>query len=132
MRADHLVEGSDAARVRALLCRLGVTANYAGFAQTAYAVSLAAGQPERLLLVTKWLYPDVARHFGTTWRCVERNIRTVSRMAWQTNRPLLEALAYHPLPGRPAVSVFLAILTAWLRPGFAGWSGVPGRPAASK
>ena len=46
-----MVEDADAARVRALLCRLGVTANYAGFAQTAYAVSLAAGQPERLLLV---------------------------------------------------------------------------------
>lgn len=44
-----------------LLYRLGVTANYTGFFHTAYAVSLCIGRPDRLLLVTKWLYPEVAK-----------------------------------------------------------------------
>ena len=108
-----MVEGADAARVRALLCRLGGTANYAGFAQTAYAVSLAAGQPERLLLVTKWLYPDVARHFGTTWRCVERNIRTAAAAAWERNPQLLSELAGCELARKPTNAQFLAILSRW-------------------
>ena len=43
-----------------LLYRLGARGNYTGFFQTAYAVYLAVQQPERLLLVTKWLYPAVA------------------------------------------------------------------------
>ena len=57
-----------------LLYSLGATANHLGFFQTACAVRLAAQQPERLLLVTKWLYPEVAKHYHTNWRAVERNI----------------------------------------------------------
>ena len=62
-----------------LLYSLGVTANYKGFLHTTYAVSLCMERQDRLLLVTKWLYPDVARRYGTNWKAVERNIRTVSR-----------------------------------------------------
>ena len=57
------------------------------------AASLAALQPQRLLLVTKWLYPQVAREFGTTWYAVERNIRTAVTIAWTANPALLETLA---------------------------------------
>lgn len=49
-----------------LLYRLGATANHTGFFHTACAVRLAMEQPERLLLVTKWLYPEVAKHYHTT------------------------------------------------------------------
>ena len=59
-----------------LLYQLGISANYKGFLHTAYAVSLCVEQQDRLLLVTKWLYPDVARKYGTNWKAVERNIRT--------------------------------------------------------
>lgn len=75
-----------------LLYQLGVSANYKGYFHTAHAVTLCMQQQERLLLVTKWLYPDVARHYGTNWKAVERNIRTASAIAWKRNRPLLEAL----------------------------------------
>ena len=109
----------DIARVYDLLDRLGVTANYTGFFHTSYAVYLATQQPERLLLVTKWLYPEVARHYQTSWRCVERNIRAASAIAWRTNLPLLEELAHRPLPQRPTASTFLAILTAFFHSGFA-------------
>ena len=59
-----------------LLYQLGISANYKGFLHTAYAVSLCVEQQDRLLLVTKWLYPDVARKYGTNWKAVERNIFT--------------------------------------------------------
>ena len=110
--ADPFSRDIDVARICGLLYRLGITANYTGFFHTSYAVYLAVQQPERLLLVTKWLYPEVARHYKTTWHCVERNIRTASSIAWQTNRPLLEALAHRPLLHRPTASAFLAILAA--------------------
>lgn len=44
-----------------LLYQLGISANYKGFLHTAYAVSLCVEQQDRLLLVTKWLYPDVCQ-----------------------------------------------------------------------
>ena len=84
-----------------LLYRLGVTANYTGFFHTAYAVSLCMRQPDRLLLVTKWLYPEVAKRHKTNWKAVERE-----------NRFLLEQLAGKPLAQRPCTSQLLAILSS--------------------
>lgn len=103
-----------------LLLRLGVTANYTGFFHTAFAVHLAVQEPERLLLVTKCLYPEVAGRYRTNWNCVERNIRTIAALAWDRGRPVLEELAHHPLMDRPKTSEFLAILAAYLLP---NWSG---------
>lgn len=112
MTADTLAGAMEITRVYDLLYSLGLTANYIGFFHTSYAVYLAVQQQERLLLVTKWLYPEVALHYHTTWKCVERNIRTISEAAWLNNRPLLEKLARHPLPRRPSASAFIAILAA--------------------
>ena len=93
-----------------LLYHLGVTANYAGFFQAACAVCLCVEQPERLLLVTKWVYPDVARQYKTNWKAVERNIRTVNGLVWEQNRPYLEELAGRKLPHKPSNAQLLAIL----------------------
>ena len=99
-------------RVYDLLYRLGITSRYTGFFYTSFAVYLAAQEPECLLLVTKRLYPEVARRYNTNWRCVERNIRTVSELAWRGNRVTLEEMARRSLPRRPSATEFLAILIA--------------------
>lgn len=97
-----------------LLYSLGVTANYIGFFHTAYAVELCAQRPDRLLLVTKWLYPEVAKEYQTTWKAVERNIRRVGCVIWRENRPLLERLARRNLAQKPCAAKLLAILTSSL------------------
>lgn len=94
-----------------LLYQLGITANYIGFFHTAYGVYLAVNQPERMQFVTKWLYPDIATHYNTNWKAVERNIRSVANIAWQTNPALLQAMAKHPLYQKPSNGKFIAILT---------------------
>ena len=66
-----------------LLYRLGITANYTGFFHMGYAVKLCCERPERLLMVTKWVYPEVAKHYQTNGRAVERNIRTVGKVLWE-------------------------------------------------
>lgn len=98
-----------------LLYSLGITANYTGFFQTASAVQLCMERPERLLLVTKLVYPDVARQYKTNWKAVERNIRTVNRIVWEQNRPFLEKLAGRELPHKPSNAQLLAILSYSLR-----------------
>lgn len=100
-----------------LLYRLGVTANYTGFFYTACAIALCVEQPDRLLLVTKWLYPEVAKQYGTNWKAVERNIRTAGCMIWRKNRPLLEQLARRTLEEKPRTAQLLAILTTSLDTG---------------
>ncbi len=102
------------------LHRLGVTANYKGCRYTAYAVALCAEQPDLLMLVTKNLYPEVARQYSTTWQAVERNIRTVIGVAWKRNPVLLGEMAGSLLWTKPCSAQFLAIVSEDLRRGRAG------------
>ena len=95
-----------------LLYRLGVTAEYTGFFHTSYAVYLAVLHPKRLLLITKLLYPAVAKHYDTSWKRVERNIRTVIGIAWNCNQALLIELAHYPMRERPSPAHFIAILAS--------------------
>lgn len=99
-----------------LLYRLGVTANYIGFFHMAYAVMLCVEHPNHLLMVTKWVYPEVAKAYGTNWKAVERNIRTAGCIIWRENQLLLEQLARRPLTRRPSTSQLLAILSSSLSP----------------
>ncbi len=93
-----------------LLYSLGLTANYSGFFHTAYAVQLVIDNPQRLLMVTKRLYPEVARHYLTTQQAVERNIRTVINVAWEKNPQKIAELARCPVQTKPTVSQFISIL----------------------
>lgn len=99
-----------------LLYSLGADAGYAGFFHTSYAVYLVIQQPERLLLVTKWLYPDVARHYHTSWYAVERNIRTLARVAWMRCPNKLSRIAGYDLDRVPSNTRFISMLAAYLQP----------------
>ena len=96
--------------VQELLRRLGLTERYVGFFYTACAVELCMDQPERLMFVTKWIYPDVAKRYQTNWTAVERSIRTVRGMLWKNNRQGLEFLVGRPLTEKPGAAQYLAML----------------------
>lgn len=97
-----------------LLYSLGLTPDRTSFFHTAYAVFLCVEQQERLLLVTKWLYPEVASHYRTTWHAVERNIRRSVEEVWLNHRSQLEKVAGAPIERKPRPAQFLGILTASL------------------
>ena len=105
-----LCEEENTVKIYDLLYRLGAAATHTGFFHTAYAVRLAAEQPERLLLVTKWLYPDVAKHYGTNWRAVERNIRTTIQEIWKRCPETLSDMAGYPMTQAPRPAEFISIL----------------------
>ena len=98
------------------LHRLGVTENYTGFHYLVCAVCLCIAEPERLLQVTKRVYPEVADRYHTNWKAVERNIRTAARVIWEQGRMPLEHLAGRALLRRPRTAQLLAILTYGLLP----------------
>lgn len=107
-----LREGSEAlVEIYDALYRLGATANYIGFFHTAYAIWLCAKEPERLQLVTKWLYPDVAEHYKTNWKAVERNIRSLIALIWDNNPEILCEYAGFRLTRKPRPGQFLAFMT---------------------
>lgn len=94
------------------LIKLGLTANYTGFYPAAYAISLSLRDPTILQCVTKLVYPDVAKVFHTDVKCIERNIRTLTRRVWKNNSDMLNKIAGHTLSKAPSNSEMLAIITA--------------------
>lgn len=60
---------------------LGVHRGYQGYAYVRHAISLAEKDGSCLKCITKRLYPQIAEDFGTTPACVERNLRTVAKVA---------------------------------------------------
>ena len=97
-----------------LLYYLGISPKYVGFHQLSYALELTTCEPERLSLVTKWLYPDVARHFQTSFAVVERNLRSVVSLSWSLRPDAFPALYGIHLEHKPSTSDFLSLLTAYL------------------
>ena len=91
---------------------LGVTPNYKSYHMTVAAVSLAEESPEYLHLVTKLLYPTVAKQYKTTWQAVERNIRSAAERAWSGGADKFEELTGKRLGKNPTASQFIAILAA--------------------
>lgn len=93
------------------LYRIGIFANYKGFFYTARAVKLCAKQPDRLQLITKWLYPEVAAYYHTSWQAVERSIRTVIAVAWAQSPDLISQMSLsRSLTRKPTPKQFLAVL----------------------
>ena len=69
--------------IRKTLWDLNIPPTYLGTHYLAYAELLVLEDPNRLTMVTKWLYPEIAAHYHTNWRAVERNIRTVISICWE-------------------------------------------------
>lgn len=101
-------------KMEQMLYFIGLTPNYKGYRQLVQALQIAAEEPGSLELVTKWLYPAVARKCGTNWKAVERNIRTMIQIAWQTTPERLEVLSGYPVKKKPKPAQFLAFLTHYL------------------
>ena len=94
----------------ALLHDLGISENYKGFYYILSALDLIQEKPERLLLVTKWLYPEIAKRHHTSSACVERDMRSVIQSAWKNYPERIERLARQDLSAPPTVSCLLGWL----------------------
>lgn len=87
--------------VRETLRRLGVNTSTQGYSYIAYGVALALEDSGCLRHITKGLYVDIARRFGTSASCVERDIRTAAEAIWRTeDRGLLEEICGGEPPTR--------------------------------
>lgn len=77
----------NALTIREALMRFGVNSHLNGFSYLLEGIYRVLEDRSSLHGVTKVLYPDLAKHFGTTSVCVERSIRTAVDKAWKTGSP---------------------------------------------
>lgn len=106
-------------KVSNLLKEIGVPAHLKGYIYIRYSIIYALENPEAMGCVTKILYPDVAKHFGTTASRVERAIRHAIEVAWDRGNVdiLHKYFGYTIEPGRgkPTNSEFIAMLIDYLK-----------------
>lgn len=100
--------------VTAIIHEIGVPAHIKGYQYLREAILLAVADREVINAVTKVLYPEVAKRFGTTASRVERAIRHAIEVAW--DRGDLETLQKYfgytvsNVKGKPTNSEFIAMI----------------------
>jgi len=101
-------------RVTAIIHEIGVPAHIKGYQYLREAIMIAVEDMDVINAVTKVLYPEVAKHFGTTPSRVERAIRHAIEVAW--DRGDLETLqkyfgyTVNSAKGKPTNSEFIAMI----------------------
>lgn len=101
--------------IQIILRKLGIGSTYKGYHAVVIAVTLALEDENRLSSITKEIYEEVAIRLNTSAYAVEKNIRTVSHLAWEKNRGTLESIAGMTLGAPPSVSDFLDIFTTYIK-----------------
>ena len=99
-------------RIIDTLHALGISPRLVGYHQLYFVLCLIVEDPTRLASLSKSVYTPTAEHFGCNPQCIERNIRFVIGKAWAANPDYLKKLAGFPMKKKPAVSIFLEVLSA--------------------
>ncbi len=100
--------------VTSIIHEIGVPAHIKGYQYLREAIIIAVNDMDVINAVTKVLYPEVAKHFGTTASRVERAIRHAIEVAW--DRGDLETLQKYfgytvsNAKGKPTNSEFIAMI----------------------
>ncbi|NCE65850.1 sporulation transcription factor Spo0A [Pseudoflavonifractor sp. 524-17] len=100
--------------ITAIIHEIGVPAHIKGYQYLREAIMIAVEDMEVINAVTKILYPEVAKRFGTTASRVERAIRHAIEVAW--DRGDLETLQKYfgytvsNAKGKPTNSEFIAMI----------------------
>ena len=98
---------------------VGVPAHIKGYDYLRRAILMVAEEPRLAHALTKELYPTLARQFGTTAACVERDIRTAVEAAWMRGNPEIQR-AYFTMD-KPSNGAFISAMAEKLR---SGWENV--------
>ncbi len=97
-------------QVARVLWELSVRANTKGYAFLREAILLTLRDMSLVNAVTKRLYPEIARRFGTTASCVERDIRHAVAAAWERSESETRRRYFGPSPLKPANAEFIAMI----------------------
>ena len=114
MERIRQLAGQPESTVPSIIHEIGVPAHIKGYQYLREAIIIAVGDMDVINAVTKILYPEVAKRFGTTASRVERAIRHAIEVAW--DRGDLETLQKYfgytvsNAKGKPTNSEFIAMI----------------------
>lgn len=100
----------------AIIRSLGISATHLGYYYLNTAILLVLEDENRLLMISKLLYPLVAELHSTTPTCIERNIRTVISLCWNRgDRERLFQIAGCRIQVKPTNGEFIDILSCYVK-----------------
>ena len=106
-------------QITRILHQIGIPAHIKGYSYLRYAIITAVNDPEAIGMVTKILYPTVARRYGTTAQRVERAMRHAIKVAWDHGEvDILDMFFGYAVPrprGKPTNSEFIAMIADYLK-----------------
>ena len=94
--------------------KLGAISTYRGFHFLADAIYTKMCHQNKSTMITKDIYPYVARKYETTNMNVERCIRIVINACWTKNKDGFEEIAGYPLSHKPTNSEFIDMVVYYL------------------
>ena len=102
-------------QARDALVLLRIPRSLKGFRYLTIAVVLVVLVPERLELITKEIYPEVARRCGTKSSRVERCMRKAIGHFWESgNREALDQMSGYHLDKRPTNTEFIDLVSIYI------------------
>lgn len=105
--------------VTQMIHEIGVPAHIKGYLYLRTAIIMAVENMDILNAVTKQLYPDIAKEYGTTDTRVERAIRHAIEVAWERgNIDVINDLFGYTIQadkGKPTNSEFIALMSDRIR-----------------
>lgn len=106
-------------KVTRILSQIGINANIKGFKYLRSAIIMSVENPEVIDAITKVLYPNIAKEFGTTASRVERAIRHAIEVSWKRgNIEYIDAIFEYTISdekGKPTNSEFIAQIADQIR-----------------
>ena len=106
-------------QITKILHQIGVPAHIKGYSYLRYAIITAVNDSEAMEMVTKVLYPTVARCYDTTAQRVERAIRHAIEVAWNRGDADIPdkffGYTVQRSRGRPTNSEFIAMIADYLK-----------------
>ena len=102
--------------IEPILRRLYITGKLKGFRYLTAALVEVVREEDTLRYMTKELYPQLAKRFGTTASCIERCIRNAIEVSWRRGGgKVFCELCGVQLEERPTNSEFLDYLAAYVK-----------------
>lgn len=101
------------------LRNLGIPTNLLGYRYVTYAIALCIKFPEKIHAVTKELYPETGKKYGTTGSRVERAIRNAIEVGWErADTDAIDKIFGHTVSfkkGKPTNSEFISTIAEEIR-----------------
>ncbi len=98
---------------------LGLPAHIKGYQYIRTAIMMVSENMDLLNYITKQLYPDIAKHYGSTSSRVERAIRHSIEVAWTRGKPeVMDKIFGYTIDtgkGKPTNSEFIAMVADRIR-----------------